>query len=335
MLAVTSIFRFGEDANIQPAYFSVVLMPILLVLLLFGRARQVEVRPVHYLFIVLYGCFFLRNAVEYGIWQSSNLLSAVFFWPAAAAFVLSISVLFNKTDWELLLNYLTICLILSSGIALYQFVTEFPVRAHGISGTENHLALQIVHVLLLAAILRVRGWRFHLLGLAGFTTLSRGFILFQFIRLSVGMRWFKLPYLLSLIGVGVVLALVFGDVVVEAADNPYISSRFEFGDNPSDRDGRGLIRTLIYPEYFLYGASEAVRDFVGDPFYGQIHNNFISLSFCFGFPGIIFSLVFLIILFSRAGLAIALAYVAFSFGFYFYTNIIFLIVTAALLSKNE
>ncbi len=237
----------------------------------------------------------------------------------------------KESEWEFLLKSLMFNLFLSSLVAVYQFVTSFPVRAYGLSGTENHLAMQVVHVSLIFIIFYGRSnYLINALRVIGLVTLSRAYLIYLGVAFLQKKIWF------GLLGLLVIFFLL--SAGLQKIDNEmpktdsidFLIDRLDFMENSSDQDGRGYLRVIQSPQYFIYGSSEVVRKFDGDPFFGQIHSNFLSLAFCFGIPGIIFSILILWKVFSKVGFILFLAYFLYSLSLYYYLNPIFLIFTAFL-----
>jgi hypothetical protein len=104
-------------------------------------------------------------------------------------------------------------------------------------------------------------------------------------------------------------------------------SRFDFFSNSSDKDLRGYGKILHNPEYLLLGASQKIQLYTGDTFMGQIHSNIFAMWFCYGLIGLLFQ-IYLVFALAKKSYVSALIYVLLALGFYFYQNIMYLILLA-------
>jgi len=335
LLSAAAVFRLGEDSDIQPSHLIVPFVTISMIIVAFFRFSKFKLDLSHKILIFCASFFFFRNIAEVILSQLIAITPNALYWINFALLLILMNNLMKEEEWGFLVKALIFNVLVSSLIALYQLYTSFPVRARGLSGTENHLAMQIVHVSLIYIIFNKKSnYLVNFLRVLGLATLSRAYM----IHLAI-------VFLKTKIWVFVLGAFVVLTVLVSASDKfvflasefesiEFLAKRLDFENNSSDQDGRGYLRILHNPHYFIYGASEVVRNFDGDPFFGQIHSNFLSLAFCFGIPGIFFSILVLWKTYLKVGLVLSLSYLLYSLSVYFYSNAIFLIFTAFLFRGN-
>lgn len=333
ILSAGTIYRFGEDSSIQPGHIITPLVTVTLFFVALCRGVVFKLNAVH---VILLSCviyFFFRNIFEIIFLNRIEILTGAFYWINFLMLFIILINMIKALDWIYFAKCLMLNVFLSSIVAVFQIVKNFPMRAYGLSGTENHLALQIVHVsLILFLIYHRSNWTVIFLRVIGFSTLSRAYMV------HVALLFFAKKTLLRLAIVVFIIIFVllmtnvvdFQESIPSSESFDFLINRLSFMGNGSDQDGRGYLRLINNPQYFFYGASEVVKKFDGDPFYGQIHSNFVSLIFCFGVPGAVFSIFYLRQLYLRLGFFVGLSYVVYSLTGYFYSNQIFLIFSVFL-----
>lgn len=339
ILSAISIYRLGEDADVQPAHVAMPLLTVWLIYFLYRRSIEARIDLKSSIIAFCFLLFGLRNIFDALIYQSSSVLLSAIYWPLASLFFLLMIAVVRQDEWIYFVKCLSLMLMISAAAAFIQAIRDFPTRASGLSGTENHLAIQIVHLSLMASALRIHAVGHSLTNFFGLSSFSRAYYLFFTLNLLVRAKK-NVALLLAFVmaAILIVLATINLNLAfnnIDAELESFFASRFGIGDVPSDSGGRGYWRTILHPEYFLFGASERVREFYGDPFLGQIHSNFISLAFCFGVPGIVFSFLFCERLFTSVGAAKGFIFLAFSMALYFYSNIIFLLLLCVLFGRSQ
>jgi hypothetical protein len=336
ILSVGAIFRFGEDSAFQP---SIIILPfVTFIFLIFGFVRRSQFK-INMSQIILTLCtifFMLRNLFEIIFFQHYEITINAMYWLNYLALVVLMVNVIKDNEWEFLTKCLIFNLLISTSVGLIQFAINFPVRAYGLSGTENHLAYQVIHVSMIAIITYGKSNIYiNTLRIFGLITLSRGYLIY----ISFVVLLKKVSFGTLAIFVGLLILLIgYDNYILQIQGSSFFDSfynRFNFIGNESDSLGRGYLRTLYNPQYFFYGASEVIREFNGDPFFGQIHSNFVSLAFCFGIPGLLFSVLIINKIFIKTGLILGIAYLAYSLSIYFYSNAIFLIFTAYLIQTHH
>lgn len=339
-IAAGAIYRLGEDHNVQPAHILIPFFTIFLATLAITRKSKFKFTTFQIIIMTTCGIFFFRNMVDTIFFGQTQIISNALYWINFITLFALLTHALTEIEWKYLSKYLLINVLISAIFSMYQFFTDFPIRAKGLSGTENHLALQIIHTILIlkATSLNTTISTFSL-RILGLSTLSRAYVVYQVLNIFIAQH--KIKYIIGALALGTLTITIISEnfSLNSAAEKfnqiEFISDRFSISENQSDKDGRGYKRIITSPEYFIYGASEAIREFPEDPFYGQIHSNFISISFCFGLAGIIFSYTFFHQLIKRTGLAIGILYALYSLTLYFYSNIIFLIFVACIFRKNH
>lgn len=343
ILSAAAIYRFGEDSRIQPSHFIVPVMTIIFSFILFFKKNKIKINKMLTALIFCTFYFFFRNIFEILVSQDLSLLANAFYWINFTLIVILLNIILIEDEWIYLSRCLFFNVFISSVVGLYQLLVHFPIRAHGLSGTENHLALQIVHVALICLIICPKSnISVGFLRFLGISTLSRAYIIH--VALLFVLKKIKpvvfLIFLIIILGLTPIFKYNFNvdDFISNAEYFDFIVQRMSLDGNSSDQDGRGYLRVFNNVHYLLYGASEVVREFYGDPFYGQIHSNFLSLFFCFGIFGAIFGVIVFLKIFEKFGMIVGVIYFVYSLTGYFYSNLIFLLFVAFLFypkSKNN
>ena len=335
LLSAAAVYRLGEDSNIQPSHLIVPLVTISMIIVAFSRGSKFKFNLTYKILIFCVSLFFFRNIFEILLSQQDGITANALYWINFASLLILMHNVMKEEEWRFLVKALMFNVCVSSLVAVYQLFSSFPVRAHGLSGTENHLAMQIVHASLIYMIFhRKSNYLISFLRMLGLATLSRAYMI------HLAIVFLKTKIWVLIFGSFIVFIILgsvwnnFVDAIPESESIEFLAERLNFKENSSDQDGRGHLRILHNPQYFIYGASEVVRNFNGDPFFGQIHSNFVSLAFCFGIPGILFSILILWKTYLKVGLVLSLSYLLYSLSLYFYSNAIFLIFVAYLFRGN-
>ncbi len=312
---------------------------LLLVLVAIRRRSRLSIDKTTAVLLTCMFYFFLRTSVE-AVYLEENLgLIPALYWLNVGLLIVLLASVLTNAEWEFFVKLLAITLAVSLLVGIYQFIAFFPIRASGLSGTENHLAMQVVHVTLMLYIIYGISSRYALaLHLCGLVSLSRAYI--GYVLLVLARAYWRACVIAILIIVAVLMASSTIPEIMQSLSNTspdvgdFLVQRLVVIGNQSDELGRGYARIVSHPQYLVYGAGELRREFSGDGFIGQIHSNFVSLWFCFGIPGAIFSILIIFKTLRCTGVVFGMLYVAYSMTLYFYTNIIFAIFVALLLSAS-
>lgn len=320
------VIRLPENFSFQPAYLLYLTLPAFAII----AKNKLKLTKDIKIIIPFYCYFFLINLCYY-IYEGSfdaKIVNAIY-WPLCIGLLVTVANM--KTEQ---LHFLVTCitgwLAISVAVAAFEFITNFPTRSSGISGSPNNLALSLVHIEIIRRVLKLEPASV-LLKLLGVVNMSRAYIIYIILT---GFRY-SLKNLSVIIALCATSFIIMMNLMESEEIFSFLRGRFDFTENSSDDGGRGIRRVLLHPEYLFFGAGDLRTEFSGDIFFGQIHNNFIALFFSFGIPGLLFSIYFFKLLIKRIGLYTAVAYFIYSATLYFYNNIFFVILVASLLHVHQ
>lgn len=319
------VARLPENYPFQPAYILYFAMPIYFLIF---KNKLIYTRQIAIFIIFCAYFFFLNLFYVYNEGSFDAKIVNALYWPLCIVLLVSIA---NARIEQLkfLITCITGWLMLSVALAVYEFITSFPTRASGISGSPNNLALSLVHIEVIRRVLKLDPPNV-VLKVLGAVNLSRAYIVYIIL---MGLR-------ISLKNILLIAALLFISInainlIGSEEVFSFLEGRFDFAENSSDEGGRGVRRVFLHPEYLFFGAGDLRAEFTGDDFSGQIHNNFLALFFCFGIPGLLFSVYFFKLLINNVGIYIAAVYFFYSTTLFFYNNIFFVILVASLLHVSQ
>jgi hypothetical protein len=322
------VFRFNEDYNIQPSYVFISLFPLFFVFL-----KQKFIFNSDLKLISIFFFFFFIIDLFYFIFFNLPITSIFFvlFWPISLLFVLAF-VSLSLVDIKFVIKFVVFFLFISIFVSFFQFFMVPGERPTGISGTPNNLALSVVHIIMIYSILYKNQIPI-LIRFGTLLTLSRGYFIFFIGSLFSSKR--NLYYFFTIL-ICVSITFYYFNLVsffnVDLLNLVY--TRFSFDENSSDEGGRGLYRIIQYPQYLIFGSSDLILSFNGDPFVGQIHNNYLALWFSFGLFGLFFTLFIYRKIFIKNGFVLFIFYLIYSSTLYFFNNVFFLIFLSILLRND-
>lgn len=325
IFAALTVIRMPESYSVQPAYSLYILIPLYF---LFTQ-KKTRITKETKIIITLFFCFAIINTSHFILDNEPiSKLPLIIYWILASILIISLTGL-EKQVYLTYINYVGFWVIISILFACIEFYTSFPVRASGLSGTPNNLASSIVHLIVIQKILHIKELNIYYKVL-GAVNLSRSYVVFMIAQFFSNRKSIYLTSILLFIAVTFSSNIILNDELIS-----FLDSRFSFSENSSDESNRGLNRILIYPEMFIFGAGDLKTIYQNDAFQGQIHNNFIALSFCFGIPGVIFSIFLIKKLKESIGTYSTVLYLIYSLGLYYYNNIFFMLLIASLIISTK
>ena len=224
-LSLMIVFRFPEDYAYQPAHLLYIIIPSLIFFNKIPLERIKLLWPV----ILTYSYFFIIDAFNliFGDISISNFIKVIY-WPVAILTIIGLLTL-DTSSLRYVVNCITACLAFSIIIAFFEFISNFPSRTFGLSGSPNNLALSIIHLSAIRVALKINDINF-VMKLLGAVNLSRSYFVYLILSSTKSIKkYFYIYFLLSCFLIYCILPLLNQDNFLL-----FLNSRMDFSENPSD-----------------------------------------------------------------------------------------------------